>query len=87
MEMAAVFEKQIEVAIPRALALPTTGVGGPCFPDSTKSGNEPAALRIIQKVLLNLPEHIVCGSFGQFLEPPGKPPRFDEYHSVLYTTL
>ena len=87
MEMASVFEKQIEVAISRTLALPTTGVGGPCFPDSTKSGNEPAALRITQKVLLNPQEHIVRGSFGQFLEPPRKPPRLDKYHSVLYTTL
>jgi len=67
MKMATVFQKQVEVSETSALALPSTRIRASCFPDASKSRNEPATLRITQEVVLNFPKHVVRRPFGQFL--------------------
>ena len=80
---------QVELHVPKAasLALAACRIRNPGLANPSKAFNHVAPDRIFEKATLNVGQNCIGGVAGEFVKPPGKHLRFDEYHSEIYTTL
>lgn len=78
---------QIKIAKAAPFAFPAAGIAAASLADSTQSADERGAHGILEENLLNSTQHLVGCSSRKFLQTLREPPRFDEYHTVVYTTM
>ena len=62
-------------------------VPGARFPHSSGALNQPAAFRIPEKLILNPEENLVRRAPCKLSQSLRERARFDEYHTVVYTTM
>jgi len=76
---------QVEVEISETTTLPLAALGicSPRFANPSEPRNHTAAFRIAEQIRLNRGENLDSLTFGEFMKPPGKRQRFNEYHSVI----
>ena len=75
----------VEVKISQTTTLPlaTHGIGSPRFADPSEPRDHTPAFRIAEQIRLNRGENLDSLAFGEFMKPPGKRQRFNEYHNVI----
>jgi hypothetical protein len=86
MNVVTVLQKQMRVAVPAARPFPAARVRQPGLTDSTQSFHHIPSRRVSQQIILPLAQDLPCGIPRQLPQPSRKRARFDEYHSVGYTT-
>ena len=76
---------QVEVKISQTTTLPlaTLGICSPRLANPSELRNQTPAFRIAEQIGLNRGENLDSLAFGEFMKPPGKRQRFNEYHSVI----
>ncbi len=73
---------QVQIAVATTFSLATAGIRNTGFAHTTEARNHVASVRLLHELSLNRPQQFV-GSATELVEPSGKGPGLNEYHSVI----
>lgn len=74
---------RIKISQTTTLSLATAGIAGSRFANHSEARNQAPTFRIVEQIGLNRSENLDSIGLGEFMKPPGKCERFNEYHSVI----
>ena len=76
---------KIKISQTTTFSLATLRIGSPRFANPSEARNQTSAFRIAEQIGLNRIENLDGIISRQFMKPPGKRQRFNEYHRVIVT--
>lgn len=84
--MAAMFEVEVKVAEAAAFSLSPARICDASLPNSRQPFDHWSSMGICQKIVFDGTQHLIRRAGRQLPKPTGEYQRFNEYHTVGYTT-